>query len=124
LAPKTRPIGINNSGDIVGWFLFYNGGSHAFLYQDGAYTTIDPPGSTDAIPAAINNGGQVIGIYRALDGSGHGFLYSAGTYTMIDFPGGIDTQPLIIQDSGQIAGYYSDGSGLHGFLATPANPAD
>jgi hypothetical protein len=50
---------------------------HAFLLDDGEFTTIDPPGASGALTAAtgINDHGQVVGYYFEADGiTAHGFL--------------------------------------------------
>jgi probable HAF family extracellular repeat protein len=64
---RPPPLGINNSGPIVGG---YSDGStnHGFLLDHGSYTTLDTPGSTD-----INDAGQIVGSYTDAGGT-HGFL--------------------------------------------------
>jgi hypothetical protein len=57
-----------------------------FLYSDGGYTTIAPPGSSSSFPTAINASGQIVGSYRTGSASS-GFLYSGGSYTNIAPPG-------------------------------------
>ena len=41
-------IGINNKGDIAGYYGDWDGRSHAFVLRDGVFTTIDPPDSRGA----------------------------------------------------------------------------
>jgi probable HAF family extracellular repeat protein len=115
LAPA---IGINASGQIVGYYEDTTGG-HGFLLDQGSYTTLDVPGSTWTHANGINDSGQIVGSYG--DGyTYHGFLLDHGSFTTLDVPGLPSTEALGISDSGQIVGYYDDASGgRHGFLATP-----
>jgi hypothetical protein len=46
-------------------------------------------------------------------------VYSNSTFTILDMPGAIATYVYNINDSGQVTGHYTDGSGAHGFIATP-----
>jgi uncharacterized membrane protein len=59
------PNSINAKGEIVGEYEDNSGGhtTHGFLESHGAYTTIDPPGSTETIAFGINAKGQIIGQY-------------------------------------------------------------
>ena len=45
LANGTEAFGINNAGQIVGFYHDASGVSHGFLYSGGVYTTIDYPGA-------------------------------------------------------------------------------
>jgi probable HAF family extracellular repeat protein len=116
--------GINNAGQVVG---YYNGanGTHGFLYSNGVYTTLDDPLGVDGTYAtAINNTGQIAGYFIGANGY-HGFVYSGGTYTTIDDPQAAGyTFVYGINDAGQVVGSYRDASGgTHGFVATlPAAP--
>jgi uncharacterized membrane protein len=95
---------INNSGQIVGWYL--SGGSEfGFLYDDGVYTTIAPPGSTFSIAFGLNDRGQIVGSYNTGGPLDFGFLYSGGTYTPLSV-GGDYTHANNINDAGQIVGAY------------------
>jgi uncharacterized protein (TIGR03437 family) len=119
----TRVRGIDNNGDIVGWYI--PGGSadpvfHGVLRNSaGVITTLDLPGTDGATQlAAINNHGQVTGSWNAPYGA---FVSMAdGSYTMLAFPGAPPFYPAAIDDNGRVAGYYSDVAGSHGFLAVPS----
>jgi len=108
---STEPRGINNAGEIVG--VFSTGTSnHGFLYNGGAFTNIDVPGSPDTFATGINASGQIVGY----DENGDGFLYSGGSYQTFDDPLGLSTLPQAINAAGQIVGAYATGSGAEGFL--------
>jgi probable HAF family extracellular repeat protein len=110
----TLTQGINDAGQIVGYYLDSNGNRHGFLYSGGAYTTLSDPLATNVtIASGINDLGQVVGYYGD-NTAFHGFLYSNGTYTTVDNPlGGNNTRLNGINDSGQIAAQsfvYSNGA--------------
>ena len=125
-ATHTEAHGINDSGNIVGYYTDAQGINHGFLYAGGAFTTIDVPGAKSTYPNGINNSGNIVGSYiEANNNGGHGFLRDAsGIFTTIDVPGSIpgSTQAFGINDSGDIVGtyfgatYYGDTTGSHGFL--------
>jgi uncharacterized membrane protein len=118
-ASDTQPLGINPSGQIVGFYISPVLHLHGFLYDGGVFTTIDVPGAFLTEAYGINPSGQIVGFYGDSAGA-HGFLYDGGVFTTIDPPGAtFDTQASGINPRGQIVGFYGDSTGAHGFLATP-----
>jgi probable HAF family extracellular repeat protein len=106
-----------------------------FLYHEGKYTKIVPPGINNSQAAGINDRGEIVGntqsngfIYShghysiihvsgslqtlatRINASGHradhAFLFSCGTYTTIDFPGSFFTLANGINEQGQIVGQF------------------
>jgi uncharacterized membrane protein len=106
--------GINDSGDIVGWYALPTAPAqrHGFLLQDGIFTFFDPPGSTLTNLLSINERGDIVGRYCTLvpctPGTGdiHGFVLRDGAFTIIDVPGAAETHPFGINGSGRIAGAF------------------
>jgi hypothetical protein len=124
----TCAIGINNNGEIVG---YYNadGATHGFLLNGGTYTAIDFPGAIVTEPGAIDDAGDVVGLYCLTSCSSgpdgfQGFLLSKGSFSTIDVPGASATAAFGISDKNVIVGYYDDCAGIgHGFIATlPSAP--
>ncbi|MGO9375682.1 MAG: carboxypeptidase regulatory-like domain-containing protein [Syntrophobacteraceae bacterium] len=118
----TSAEGINNSGQVVGYFTDTNSVSHGFLRSaDGlTYTQIDAPNATSTLAFGINNSGQISGYFTNATGP-HGFVRSAdgSTYTTIDYPGSQIMQTLIyyIDDAGQTTGNFTDGNwSVHAFV--------
>lgn len=114
----TEVLGINDAGQIVGFYYLGDGVEQGFLDVGGIFTTIDDPLATHGTFArGINDAGQIVGYYYDATGS-HGFLNAGGTFTTIDDPlatGGTWAQG--INAAGQIVGYYTDAmGGSHGFL--------
>jgi probable HAF family extracellular repeat protein len=110
---NNTPTGINDSGQIVGWY--DDTERHGFLLDQGIFTIV--PDSTRAQAFGINNAGQIVGN----GGEGPGFLFDHGSYTIL----GLDldlVDPYMnfngINASGQIVGWYRDvDSGVsHSFL--------
>ena len=59
--------------DVVGSY-FVSGVQHGFLrHHQGAFTTIDPPGSTATTATGINPEGDIVGFY-VVSGVTHGFV--------------------------------------------------
>ncbi|MBV9849591.1 MAG: hypothetical protein JO250_07875 [Armatimonadetes bacterium] len=85
-ATRTVPTGVNDRGQVVGWYSNGRGPRHGFLFNGAAYTRIDYPGATETELAGVNGRGQVIGMYRRLPagrhksssnpGVEHGFLWT------------------------------------------------
>jgi probable HAF family extracellular repeat protein len=121
----TYPRGINNAGQIVGYFDGGGGpGEHGYLLDtDGSYTTIDLPGSTDTWVYGINNVGQIVGTFYDSQTT-HGFLYVGGSVTLIDVPGALFTYAFAVNDLGQIVVWSWDGTRYQWFVATPAQSPD
>jgi len=112
----TSAIGINNMGDIVGYYQSSQGQVHGFVLSNGTYTTLDFPGAIGGTFAHdINDGGAIVGNYD--DGKGsHGFVFANGKYAAFNFPnapGG--TFAAGINKAGQIVGSYSSNNQMHGF---------
>src|SRR6478752_5073507 len=56
---------VNNHGVVVGEYVEFppTARQHAFIYDRGIVTTIDPPDSRDAVAKGINDSGEVVGFY-------------------------------------------------------------
>ena len=118
--------GINDSGEVAGYY-YDSAGNHGFVETpSGGFTTIADPGvvgSTGAI--GINNAGQVAGAYS--DGTAtYGFVETPGSggFQKISEPsvtGTGSTIPDGISASGQVIGNYTDSTDpyQHGFIDTP-----
>ncbi|HLJ93947.1 MAG TPA: PEP-CTERM sorting domain-containing protein [Gemmataceae bacterium] len=112
----TRALGINNAGQIVGeYFDPVTTKGHGFLRNGDNYVTLDFPGSALTAATAINNSDRVVGVMDA----NKAFVFEGGGFSTLDVPGASYTDADGINDSNQIVGTYIDGSGTHGYLATP-----
>jgi uncharacterized membrane protein len=84
----TQPTSINDEGVIVGGSLAQAVNENpAFMWKDGVFSNINPPGNDGFVNAnKVSNSGVVVGSYESFDGT-HGFALKNGTYTKIDAPG-------------------------------------
>jgi probable HAF family extracellular repeat protein len=128
-ATETLLVGINDRGQIAGafsdreqfvdWFNDLNNaaGSHGFLLDDRAFTSIDFPGTPGAVPYGINDRGRIVGSFIDGRGKAHGFLWDNGDFTKIDVPGATLTTGNGINKRGQIVGTFIDDVDVaHGYL--------
>ncbi len=113
LPNNSAPLGLNDSGEVAGHYQDSSNTIHGFLYNNGAYTTLDDPSAGTGVlegtyAAAINASGEVAGFYFDSSGNRHGFLYNNGAYTTLDDPsaGPGGTVAEAINTSGEVAGSY------------------
>ena len=88
-----------------------------FLIDDGEFTPLVVPGSTQTQAWDINPAGEIVGLY-SLAGVFHGFVLRDEGYVPIDVPGATATRARGINSRGDIVGTYAAGGVTHGFLAT------
>lgn len=108
----TEAVGLNDHDEVVGDYRDLQGMFHSFLYQDGTYTTVDPPfpSATGSGATGVNNEGIIVGGFDE-----HGYINDHGIFTQLDVPGASFTLPRGINNDGVIAGVYCVGSACHGF---------
>jgi probable HAF family extracellular repeat protein len=69
--------GINDLGEIVGWFVpSPNINSQGFAYQNGVFSEVAFPGSTQGAATSVNNSGNVVGTFFDSSGLPHGFTWT------------------------------------------------
>lgn len=121
----TEPTGINDRGEIVGYYGDVNLTQQAFRRdRRGQYTTIRVPGAAITAAQSINDRGQIVGAYsdtgtflREPPARPRGFLLDRGRFIRLDVPGATITQAFGINNQGQVVGEYIDADGRnHGFL--------
>jgi uncharacterized membrane protein len=123
-AVGSQAIGINKDDDVVGYY--FSGQPHGFLYEDGAYTTVDHPnGGFGTVAQGINDAGEIAGIYFDSNNRDHGFIKTSTGFVTVDYPGAALTGLTAINNAGQVVGYYGDGvNPFRAFVATPLAAAD
>jgi len=94
--------GVNDNGDIVGYFSNGSSDYYGFYDHQGAFTEIAVPGAIQTFPQGINDNGDIVGRYWT--GSAyHGFLLPhGGTLQTVD--NGTNTMLWGINDSGLVVG--------------------
>jgi probable HAF family extracellular repeat protein len=121
---NTLPLGINDAGEVTGWYSDANGNLYGFVYKNGTYYQVNyPDASGSTTPAGINDASAVVGSYLQ-SGFSHGFEFFDGSYSTIDYPGGpyaIDGLSGINKNSHMVGNYGSSSpnSASTGFLRVP-----
>jgi hypothetical protein len=102
----SSPLGINNSGQIVGAYTDSAGVSHGYVLFDGNFKAINVPfqGAVNTYPECINDEGDIVGLWGP--SLQQGFEETGGVYSVIQFPGATITFPFGINDSGDVVGVY------------------
>jgi hypothetical protein len=117
---NSQAVGINNAGNIVGFYLPTAATSIGFLDQGGTISTIDPFGSAFTQALGINNAGEVVGFYVDGNDVQHGYVEINGVFTSFDPPGSVSTTINGVNDLGQIVGFFTDGNdNVVGFVGSP-----
>lgn len=60
-AIRTKALGLNDQGEVVGAYFDSSGVFHGYLLRQGNFTTVDPPNSTRTEATGINNAGIISG---------------------------------------------------------------
>jgi probable HAF family extracellular repeat protein len=103
----TSANGINNSNQVVGFYIDQQNLIHGFLLSNGKYTTIDYPGGVITEVDGIDDSGVMVGLYTSSDESVHGWISQNNQFTTIDYPGATDTVPMAISNTGEVVGNWS-----------------
>ena len=115
----TMAFGINKAGAIVGTF----DNEQGFVYQNGAYRTLNAPQLSGEPHQTqlngINNLGAIVGQVFT-NGIWRGFWIANNTLHYVEASGSIDSQANGINGRGDIAGCHDIQSGFVSFLATSA----
>jgi hypothetical protein len=127
-APSLTAAGINNRGDVAGFYTTKGGTVDGFLkLSNGHFTTIAVPGASMTQAFGLNDSDTVVGTYTLGTGSTattHGFIWRIGGHltTGVDDPNDPGTTVLNgINNEGDIVGFYnSSGTTAIGLVAFPA----
>jgi hypothetical protein len=115
----TMAFGINNSGTIVGTF----DNEQGFVYQSGAYRTLNAPQLSGEPHQTqlngINNSGVIVGQVFT-NGIWRGFWITNNQIHYVEASGTVDSQANGINGRGDIAGCHDVQAGFVSFLATSA----
>jgi hypothetical protein len=121
-----QATGINDAGNVCGFYIDNHQIMHGFLLVGGTFTTLDfPSPPEDQVPytaaLGLNNKGKVVGSYTNGTGT-HGFVYTISDHSweQIDDPDGIGTTVVNgINDKGTLVGFFGTSPITSGFVATP-----
>jgi hypothetical protein len=118
---NSQATGVNNSGEVVGFYMPTSTTSLGFTDIGGVITPLDPFGSTFAQALGVNDLGEIVGDYVDASDVMHGFLDIGGVFTSIDPPGSTATTINGVNDLGDFVGFFVNAAGnTIGFFANPA----
>lgn len=103
---KTETRGVNQRGDVSGYYYDSFGGSHGYArVRNGTFIAIDDPEGTNTLAYGINSSRTVVGSYfDQTEGVAHGFLLSGNIFTQFDAGGPGSTSIAGINDAGDFVG--------------------
>ncbi len=120
----TTPKGINDGGEITGYYKDSASAVHGFVrHRDGTFAIFDAPGASrkatlGTMPQSINDQGDITGYYFTdPKGERHGFVrHKDGTIVRFDPPGSAGTVIRGINDLDEFSGNYVSYDVAHAFL--------
>ena len=105
--------GLNNAGQVVGFYQDANEVSHGVVVKDGELTQFDFPGAAETEIFGVSESGLLIGDIFDADGAIHGFVGSE----QFDVPGAVTTYADDMNAAGTLVGSYVDADGVyHGYM--------
>jgi hypothetical protein len=108
---NSQATGVNNSGEVVGFYVNAAGNFVAFMDVGGTITSFEFPGSLSTQALGVNNLGEIVGDYLDAGGVMHGFLDNLGAFTTLDPTGSTATTINGINDQGTVVGFFVDANG-------------
>ncbi len=119
---RSQATGINDAGNIVGWYFPNSSSESGFLDVGGVISSIVFPGATFTEAWGINDSGEIVGDYLDSASVQHGFVDVGGTFTSVDVPGASSTLIKDVNHQGQIVGFSIDSvNHIIGFVGTPVS---
>ena len=117
-ATSIVPTGINDHGQIVGFFV-QGKKTRGFIWGPHQFTVLNLGNHTNTQALGINNFGVVVGSFVDFAGRTHGFIrVNEHLVRTIDVPGSTSTTINGLNNQGQAVGYYTDrAKNTLGFIA-------
>lgn len=117
----TVATGINDAGQIIGYYSSKGGNTIGFLDSNGVITTISTNNNAVTEPLGINSSGLIVGI-EGTQTTFQSFMFQNGRFLQVPLkvPSSFITQAEDVNDSGHVVGWYLfNGSPVAGFTALP-----
>jgi hypothetical protein len=117
---NSQATGVNNSGEVVGFYQLASGNFSAFTDLGGSITSFQAPGAISTQALGVNDLGQIVGDFVDNMDVMHGFLDSGGMFTTLDPTASTATTINGINDLGTVVGFYLNAAGSTiGTVGTP-----
>jgi hypothetical protein len=121
---NSQATGVNNAGEVVGFYQMADGNFSAFTDLGGSITSFEVPGATSTQALGVNDLDQIVGDFVDNMGVMHGFLDIGGVFSTLDPNGSTATTINGINDLGTVVGFYVDANGnTIGAVGTPVATA-
>jgi hypothetical protein len=105
-AVSTQVVGINGSGETVGFYIDSMGFQHGFTDIGGTFESVSIPLTTTVTQLlGVNNAGEAAGYYTDSSGNFHPFTYAGGTFTATTFSGLVSAQATDVNNAGWVTGF-------------------
>jgi hypothetical protein len=126
--PSLTSTSINNKGDVAGFYTNKDGNTVGFIKStDGAFRSLNYPGSSMTQIFGINDKDEVVGAYTVGDSStppSYGFTWTPKHgFTEVNDPHGLGSTLINgVNDSGDLVGFFTnaaDNNFVQAFLAVP-----
>jgi len=124
--PSLTAAGINNRGDVTGFYTASSTQTDAFLRLSyGRFLTLAVPGASETQALGVNDSDEVVGVYTVGSGDNaqtHGFTWRPGYgFRTVDDPHGLGATTINgVNDAGVLVGFYTDANGnTDGMIAQP-----
>ena len=124
--PSLTAAGINNRGDVAGFYAASSSQTDAFLRLSyGRFLTLAVPGASMTQALGVNDSDEVVGVYTVGSGDNaqmHGFTWRPGYgFQTVDDPHGMGATTINgVNDAGVLVGFYTDAAGnTDGMIAQP-----
>jgi probable HAF family extracellular repeat protein len=101
----SRPMGMNDRGDVTGSSEVTPGVFHAFRWRNGRMHDLGTLGGPSSYGLGINERGDVVGASETADGKVHAVLWRNGRIYDLGGSSFVGSFAGIINDRGQILGY-------------------
>ena len=111
-AKSSVAYGINDSGQIVGYYTDSGGKIHGFLRKGTTYTILNVPGAASTIATGINKAGIIV-MYYGMGTHIWSARYNGKTYTTINVPHAANSLARDISNTGDIVYEILDSSFEH-----------
>ena len=105
---NSQATGVNNSGEVVGFFQKAAGDFSAFTDNGGAISVFEAPHAVSTQALGVNDEGDIVGDYTDAAGNMFGFIDIGGNFATLAPANAFSALANGINDHRQVVGFYTD----------------